>query len=127
MQNLTEVFQSLKQILSPYERYFTPRQHTPQRYELWSTVPVTINGKNKDSVFFSGLMIHQSYVGFYFMPVYVEQELTSVFGTELLRLKKGLSCFHIKTITPEIVAEIKNALAKGYELYKLRGWTLTTA
>jgi hypothetical protein len=78
--------------------------------------------KKKKEVFFAGLIIQKSYVGFYFMPIYAETDLKEVFKPELLKLLKGKSCFHIKKLDDELKSQIREALELGFELYKERGW-----
>ena len=56
------------------------------------------------------------------MPVYTDEELIKVFKPELLKLKKGLSCFHIKKLDQTIEKQIADALKLGFELYVARGW-----
>jgi hypothetical protein len=45
-----------------------------------------------------------------------------VFAPDLLQLLKGKSCFHIKELNPQLESQIEDALKKGYDLYKERGW-----
>jgi len=73
-------------------------------------------------VFFAGIIIQKSYVGFYFMPVYAEPEVKQLFQPELISLLKGKSCFHIKKLEPILLSQIEDVLAAGFELYKKRGW-----
>ena len=39
-----------------------------------------------------------------------------------LKLLKGKSCFRIRELDDELEAQIEDALQKGYELDKQRGW-----
>ena len=39
-----------------------------------------------------------------------------------LKLLKGKSCFRIRELDEELEAQIEDALDKGFELYKQRGW-----
>ncbi|MFZ1599593.1 MAG: hypothetical protein WAW26_27395, partial [Anaerolineae bacterium] len=83
---------------------------------------ITLLTRTRREVFFAGLIIQKGYVGFYYMPVYAQTELKDVFAPELLGLLKGKSCFHIKRLTPELLAQIEAALRAGYEMYRERGW-----
>jgi hypothetical protein len=69
-----------------------------------------------------GLIIQKDYVGFYFMPVYAEPELRALFAPELLKLLKGKSCFHMRSAESRLMAQVRDALKKGYDLYVQRGW-----
>jgi len=56
------------------------------------------------------------------MPIYVEPELKEKLEPKLLKLLKGKSCFHIKSIDKELENEIFDALQKGYKLYEENEW-----
>jgi hypothetical protein len=125
--DLVPLFEQLKRLLTPYAANFTSRRDEPGYYDLWSEKELVIEGRRRTEVFFAGLIVQKSYVGFYFMPVYADPgladaERTDVFGPELLATLKGKSCFHIKRLTPELEAQIAAALDAGYDLYVARGW-----
>lgn len=122
MNDLPTIFETIKPLLQAYALPLSPRLDTPTRYELWSVKPLVIEGRKRKEVFFASLIIQKSYVGFYFMPVYVETELKAVFQPELLRLLKGKSCFHIKKLDTVLLGQIEAALKTGFELYQQRGW-----
>ena len=81
-----------------------------------------VAGRDRKEVYFAGLVVQKSYVGFYFMPAYADQDLSTVFGADLLSTLKGKSCFHLKLLTPELKDQITAALAAGWRLYEERGW-----
>jgi hypothetical protein len=118
------LFDEIKNLVQEYEKYFQVQIDTEDRYELWSEKEVVIAGRKRKDIFFVGLIIQKSYVGFYYMPVYIEKELKKVFRSELLKLLKGKSCFYIKELNDTLREQIKEALEKGYKLYKERGWII---
>jgi hypothetical protein len=126
MSDLQSIFDALQPLLRAYQPPLTAQVDTPTRYELWSVKPLAeplvIEGRKRSQVFFASLIIQKSYVGFYFMPVYVETELKTIFQPELLRLLKGKSCFHIKKLDTALLEQIDTALKTGFELYRQRGW-----
>lgn len=126
MNDLQAIFDTLKPLLQSYTPPLTARVDTPARYELWSVKPTAepllVEGRKRSEVFFASLIIQKAYVGFYFMPVYVETELKTIFQPELLRLLKGKSCFHIKKLDAALLGQIEAALKIGFELYQQRGW-----
>jgi hypothetical protein len=121
-EQLVEIFQRLKKLLKSYENPLVPKFDLDSKYDLWSKKDLEIAGRKRREVFFAGLIIQSSYVGFYYMPVYTETSLKDVFKSELLKLLKGKSCFHIKTLDDELENQIAFALKKGFDLYKTRGW-----
>lgn len=122
-ENLIEIYVRLKNILKQYEEPLIARFDLDSRYDLWSVKDVVIDGRKKKEVFFAGLIIQSSYVGFYYMPIYAEPEkMKELFSPELLKLLKGKSCFHIKKLNEALEKEIEYALKEGYELYMEKGW-----
>ena len=119
---LLPLFEELRALLEPYAERLTVRRDEPGYYDLWSERPVEIAGRRRNEVFFAGLIIQKSYVGLSFMPVYADGDLASVFAPDLLAALKGKSCFHVKTLTPELATHVSAALAAGYALYEERGW-----
>jgi hypothetical protein len=122
-QDLQDTFAILRAELSSYEQApMIAKIDRPGRYDLWSKKEVILNNKERDEIYFAGIIIQSTYVGFYFMPVYTNPETRELFSPELLGLLKGKSCFHIKKMSPELTESVRNALAIGYELYKERQW-----
>lgn len=119
---LVDIFQRLKAILKVYEDPLVSKFDLDSKYDLWSIKDLEIAGRKQKEVYFAGIIIQSNYVGFYYMPIYTDTGLRDVFGAELLRLLKGKSCFHIKTLDKELEGQIKFALKKGYQLYKKRRW-----
>ena len=122
MDDLNQTFATLKPLLQHYQPPLAPKEEKPGYYDLWSFKPVEIEGRKRKEVYFAGLVLRKSYVGFYFMPVYAEPETRERIPPELLKLLKGKSCFHIKKLTPELVGQIERVLQAGFRRYQERGW-----
>jgi peptidyl-prolyl cis-trans isomerase A (cyclophilin A) len=120
--DLVAIFRRLKAILKEYEGELRPKVDLDSKYDLWSFKEVVVEGRRKREVYFAGLIIQSRYVGLYYMPVYTDAGLKDVFRPRLLKLLKGKSCFHVKTLDAELEAQIREALDTGYRLYKERGW-----
>ncbi len=121
-EGLLELFNALKRILKPYEKHFTKKFDIEGKYDLWSIKDVVVAGKNRKEVYFAGLIIQSSYVGFYYMPVYARSDIKKMFSKNLLETLKGKSCFHIKSLDKTLGQDISKALKIGFNLYKARGW-----
>jgi len=119
---LLPLFAEVKALLEPYAQRLTVRRDDPGYYDLWSEKEVIVAGRERTEISFAGLVIQKSHVGFYFMPVYADQELSAVFGPELLATLAGKSCFRLKRMTPDLRDQITAALAAGWRLYEERGW-----
>lgn len=121
-EDLIKIYNELKPILKKYENPLIAKIDLDSRYDLWSVKDLVIEGKKRNEVAFAALIIQSSYVGFYFMPTYTHTEIQQVFHPDLLKLLKGKSCFHIKSVTAELKFHIEEAVKKGYELYQSKGW-----
>jgi len=119
---LIDIFMALKALIKKYEGPLVSKMDLDSKYDLWSIKAIVIESRPRKEVSFAGIIIQSDYVGFYFMPVYAEAELKEIFGSKLLKLLKGKSCFHIKQLDDELIEQITYALERGYELYQARGW-----
>jgi len=70
---------------------------------------VEFAGKKRKEVFFAGIIIQKNYVGFYYIPIYTDTDLKTVFKPEMLGLLKGKSCFHTRKLTSELLNQIEVA------------------
>ena len=120
--DLELIFSTIKGLMRVYSPPLMTKKDEETYYDLWSVRDVVIEGRKRKEVYFAGLVRYASYVGFYYMPVYAEPEMKAVFAPELLALLKGKSCFHIKKLDEELMRQIEQALADGFEMYKQRGW-----
>lgn len=120
--DLLPLFEEAKTLLEPYADRLTVRRDEPGYYDLWSEKDMIVNGRPRKELFFAGLIVQKAFVGFYYMPVYTDEEAKTFFGPELLATLKGKSCFRLKRMTPEIREQIVDALRRGYDLYASKGW-----
>jgi hypothetical protein len=119
---LKRIFRETKTLLKKYEPPFVCRVNLATKYDLWSEGDITASGKKRKEMFFAAVQVQSNYVGFYFMPVYTNENLKRVFKPELLSLLKGKSCFHIKNFDRMVIAQIKDVLKSGFNQYKKNGW-----
>ncbi|MBT4805158.1 DUF1801 domain-containing protein [Candidatus Woesearchaeota archaeon] len=121
-EKLVPIFKKLKFLLKKYETPLKPKFDLDSKYDLWSFKDLEIAGRKRNEVYFAGLIIQSSYVGFYFMPIYTDTKLKEIIKPELLSLLKGKSCFHIKSLNKKLENQIEEALKIGFQLYKKKGW-----
>ncbi len=122
MDELHLIFASIKTLMQAYTPALSPKMDDNSHYDLWSIKDLIIDGRKRKEVYFAGLIIQKSYVGFYYMPIYVHTELRTAFEPELLKLLKGKSCFHIKANDPVLLEQIRTALQIGFKIYQQNGW-----
>ncbi len=120
---LIPIFETLKKLLLPYVKGpIKLRGGDGGQMTLVSEKEIEVAGRKRKELWFAAILIQKGYVGFYYMPVYVESEIKKIFEPELLKLLKGKSCFHIKKLHTQIISQIKSALKLGYDMYKKVGW-----
>jgi hypothetical protein len=122
MEDLFQIFNTLKPLLLEYSPPLTPKNDAEGNYDLWSPQNVVIGGRKYKEVYFASLVIQKNYVGFYFMPVYMDSGIKNILGAELLNKLKGKSCFHIKKLDDTLLEQIRSALKIGFDYYQKNGW-----
>jgi hypothetical protein len=122
MVDLKTVFDQLRSLFIKYQPPFQSKRDESGYFDLWSIKELVIDGRKRKEIFFAGIIIQKSYVGFYYMPVYAEPEVKQFFKPELLKLLKGKSCFYVRKVDSELLKQIEDALALGFAKYKERGW-----
>jgi hypothetical protein len=127
--DLGKVFDELEAILAKHVPPFKATDgmvREKRNYNLTVPAPVVIapnvyEGKPYP-VAMASLVLQKGYVGFYYMPVYMEAGLKKQLAPELVKLLKGKSCFYVQGLTPEVREGIKTALEIGVRCFRTRGW-----
>jgi hypothetical protein len=124
MENLSALYEELCRLLAPYEKRgaLVKRTRGDGKMELISHKEVEIGGRKRKDLSFVSLEIQKNFVGFYYMPVYMNPVIRARLKPDLLRCLKGKACFHIKKHDPQLFAEISEALEMGYACFEKFGW-----
>jgi hypothetical protein len=123
--DLEDVFDRLEATLRRYAPPLVARRTETggkRNLHLWLEGDVVVEGRRKREVYFAGVIAQKGYVGFYFMPVNTHAQRKSLFAPELLALLKGKSCFHVRRLDDTLLDHVEDALRRGLELYRERGW-----
>jgi hypothetical protein len=118
------VFEAIKKIMKPYQGKGALKLHggTGGQLNLISDKTVVIDGRKRDEMWFVSALIQKGYVGFYYMPIYMHDEMKKLFSPMFIKCLKGKACFHIKNTDPVIMEDIKKAMEAGYDAYVKKGW-----
>jgi hypothetical protein len=120
---LIPIFNEIVKLMEPFAKGSVEKTGGKDgQVSLISKKEMEIKGRKISEAWLAGALIQKGYVGFYFMPVYVAPEIKNELHPELLKCLKGKSCFHIKKLDDELANQIKEALQKGYQFYKKKGW-----
>jgi hypothetical protein len=122
-----KIFYALREILAQYSPPFSVAEKRPslkdkKSYEVVSYKEVEIDGRKKSEIYFAGIIIQKSYVGFYYMLAYANPKIRSALSKDFLKMLKGKSCFYIKDTNPETLSQIRKALNIALVYYQERGW-----
>jgi hypothetical protein len=120
---LVKIFDAIKTLMKPYEKgSLKAYGEKPGMYHLVSFKPIEVEGRKRNEVYFVSIMVQKGFVGFYYMPIYMNPNGAKLVKPELLKCLKGKACFHIKKNDPVLLEQIKEALENGYDVYKKRNW-----
>ena len=120
---LVPIFEEIKKLLKPYERGTMKLiGGDGGKIMLISKKPVEIAGRKKDELWFASVLVQKGYVGFYYMPVYADNQMRKMIGPELLKCLKGKACFHLKKFDEQIFSQVKDALKIGYDRWHKFNW-----
>ena len=121
---LVKIFDAIKKMMLPYDKKGTLILHaaTGGQANLVSHKPLEIEGRKRTEMWFVSTLIQKGYVGFHYLPIYMNPSMGELFSPAFMKCLKGKACFHIKKNDPEILAEVQKAIKIGYEAYQKRGW-----
>ncbi len=95
----------------------------PDSLTVTTAGPITINGREKDSMELLSVIIQKRHIGFYFMPVYVSNALKATLSDEMDAMLKGKSCFHVKAeLFDNQKATFASLIQQGVALYQENAW-----
>ena len=113
-QNFEEAFDSLKNILKPFEKNLTIKSDEPGKYYL---VTNKLNDK-KQEIWFGGVEIKKNYVSFHLVPLYYFPELLAEISPELKKRLTGKACFNFKKPDDAIFADLENLTRAGFATFR---------
>jgi len=120
---LVPIFEAIKKLLAPYEKgHLRMWDEKGGQVVLISDKEVVIAGRKREQLWFASALVQKGYVGFYYMPVYMNEPVRRLLPPDLLKCLKGKACFHIKKNDPLLLGQIGEALKIGYDDYKKKGW-----
>ena len=108
------VFNVLRELLSPYECDLAVQSDKPGHCWLESRTPTY---KNRP-MYFAGVRLGKNYVSYHLMSVYACPELLKIMSPELKRRMQGKSCFNFTTIDQDLFAELGKLTRAGYKKFK---------
>jgi hypothetical protein len=84
-------------------------------------IPGAYGGKPVD-LQMAAVILQKGYVGFYSMCIYMNAAAKKNLSPALLKLLKGKTCFHVKTLDDGLRNDIEAALEMTTKVYKERCW-----
>ena len=121
--SLSDVFDEIQTLLKQFSPPFVVgpggKVGTKRHYDLVSRKETVTAGRKQSEMYFASLIEQKGYIGFYYAP---PAAVKAKLSPRLLGLLKGKSCFHVKSLDAELLADIKAALDLGLKHYQREGW-----
>jgi len=112
-----EVFDRLREILSPYQGRLAVLADGPTSYELGSPT------LGKSGRFLAAVRNGKAYASFHLMTVYAYPDLLDAMSPELRRRMQGKSCFNFSRVDETLFAELASLTARGFERFGQVGFS----
>jgi hypothetical protein len=93
--------------------------------QLLTPEPVSIPrvyGGKPTKLMVAAVMEQKTFVGFYLFSIYMDPSLKKRIPAPLLKLLKGKSCFNLKRVDDNLLADIKLAVDATIGDYRKKGW-----
>ncbi|HYX52982.1 MAG TPA: hypothetical protein VE783_05990 [Candidatus Limnocylindrales bacterium] len=114
MEQKTEIFLALKDLLQKYEGEFAIKANTPSHYYL-ETRSLSLNGRR---LFFAAAKLKKNYVSFYLTPLNMYPELSVRVSPGLRKTMQGQSCFNLTMPSRDDLNELRNLTEAGYQRFR---------
>jgi len=116
-----KLFDEIKSILERNKGKLTAKKDVKGDYQLYSIKKIEVWNRVVDEMYFAGVTVKKSDVGFYFFPLYTHLKEFKL-SAQLKKKLKGKTCFHISKLDEELKNEISALVKKGYEIYRKAKW-----
>ena len=126
--SLQSIFDSVRSLMTRYSPPFASASgqiRNKPDFHLVVPKPVVIPGAYGGKPYpiaMASVILQSGYVGFYYMPIYMEKGTRAKLSPALLKLLKGKSCFYIKSLDPSLESDIASALDFGVVCFRAKGW-----
>jgi hypothetical protein len=115
--DFTEIFTRIKTQLLPYGKRMDVRVDKEGNYQLYIVKDIELAGRKFSECYFSGTVIKNTMVSFYFFPVYTHPA-AFVVPDAIKKNMKGKSCFNFKKLDDVQEKAIAALLKDGAAFYK---------
>jgi hypothetical protein len=123
--DLIEIFQTIRASMQPYATLgFDNRINSETVYDLWSNKNVEIDGSSRYEVFFTSVAIKDDDVAVHIFPQYQQSLMKEVSSPALSDLQSDEGFFKIDKLDDQLLAQIEEAIAAAYKIYKDKGWVV---
>jgi hypothetical protein len=123
--DLIEIFQTIRASMQPYATLgFDNRINSETVYDLWSNKNVEIDGSSRYEVFFTSVAIKDDDVAVHIFPQDQQSLMNEVSSAALSDLQSDEGFFKIDKLDDQLLAQIEEAIAAAYKIYKDKGWVV---
>jgi len=118
----SSVYEEIEAILRRFSPPFVSgaggKVGSKRHFDLVSKKTVVVGRQERPEIWFASVIEQKGYTGFYYVP---PKGSGVKISPRLQKLLKGTSCFHVKEVDQELLAEIKSALEGGVKHYQREG------
>lgn len=114
MEQKTEIFLALRDLLQKYESEFAIKANTASHYYL-ETRSLSPTGRR---LFFAAAKLKKNYVSFYLTPLNMYPELSVRVSPGLRKTMQGQSCFNLTIPSREDLNELRDLTEAGYQRFR---------
>lgn len=117
--DLQEINAALQKILLKHEGVLKTKSTHEGHLEVSGTVEA-MQGKQKvDGIYFASVVPKPKDVRFYFFPLYTHKDgLENLVTPDLQKALKGKTCFHVKSLTDEMIADFQRITDEAIVLFQ---------
>jgi|SRR6478736_962621 len=124
-QAVSELYESMNDLLKVYEPFLDVRINTSTHYELWTKhrfMTKSFHPTLKTGLMFVACSVFDRHVSLYFYPFSYEKNLVENMSDNLRKFLKFKTCFHFTELTNETAQDLKVLLKAGWDFYESKRW-----
>lgn len=125
MKNPQAIYEQLRQLVKENVPQDFAITENPEegKIEVRTTKEAIVNGQKKPYMDLLSVIVQKGHVGFYFMPLYLDETIRDELPDTMRKMLKGKSCIHCtKELSEEYQQEFKKLIHSGVSLFEARQW-----
>lgn len=117
----SELFKDMKDLFAQYRPDLELVANTAHHFELWTNMGYrtrSFHVRNHKGIAFCAIIIFPKHLSLYFYPLAASGELQKFIGSHLALHQTGRYTFHMATLSPELIQDLKELIRFGWSYLK---------